>query len=119
MKSYDQSYGKPFNLSDADIAWVQKTLAEMDLETKVGQLFFPVVVNPDPNFTLGQMREAGVKPGWYMSRPFAGAEVQTFTVRYRNSLSFRFCWLPISKVEVGGHCDGRDGLCKPNGGCGD
>jgi beta-N-acetylhexosaminidase len=67
---------KPFNLSDADIQWVQSTLAGMDLETKVGQLFCLVVVNPDPNDTLQKMREAGVKPGGYMSRPFPGALVQ-------------------------------------------
>ncbi len=68
---------KPFNLSAADIQWVQSTLAGMDLETKVGQLFCLVVVNPDPNDTLQKMREAGVKPGGYMSRPFPGAQVQS------------------------------------------
>jgi hypothetical protein len=29
---------KPFNLPDRDIAWVQKTLDNMDLEIKVGQI---------------------------------------------------------------------------------
>lgn len=67
---------KPFNLTDKDIQWVQSTLAGMDLETKVGQLFCLVVVNPDPNDILIKVREVGVKPGGYMSRPFPGAQVQ-------------------------------------------
>ncbi len=67
---------KPFNLSDADIQWVESTLAGMDLETKIGQLFCLVIPNPDPNDILEKVREAGVKPGGYMSRPFPGAQVQ-------------------------------------------
>ena len=32
---------KPFYLSDADVEWVNKTLAEMTEEEKIEQLFFP------------------------------------------------------------------------------
>lgn len=71
----------PFSLSDDDIRWVQSTLAGMDLETKVGQLFCLVIVNPDPNDILQKTREVGIKPGGYMSRPFPGAQVQSL---YRN-----------------------------------
>jgi beta-N-acetylhexosaminidase len=67
---------KPFNLSDHDVQWVEDTLAGMDLETRVGQLFCLVVISPDPNVILEQTRQAGVKPGGYMARPFPGAEVQ-------------------------------------------
>jgi beta-N-acetylhexosaminidase len=67
---------KPFNLSDPDIKWVQNTLDNMDLETKVGQLFCLVIVNPDPNDILEKTREVGIKPGGYMARPFPGAVVQ-------------------------------------------
>ncbi|MBQ3154734.1 MAG: beta-hexosaminidase [Clostridia bacterium] len=31
---------KPYNLSDADIAWVKRTIADMSAEEKVGQLFW-------------------------------------------------------------------------------
>ena len=31
---------KPYSLSDADIAWVQDTIAGMTAEEKVGQLFW-------------------------------------------------------------------------------
>ena len=67
---------KPFHLSDDDIAWVQSTLASMDVKTKIGQLFCLVIISPDPNDTLTKVREAGLNPGGYMSRPFPGAQVQ-------------------------------------------
>lgn len=66
----------PFSLSNTDIQWVQKTLAKMDLETKVGQLFCLVVIDPNPDEILNKTRQAGVKPCGYMSRPFPGIEVQ-------------------------------------------
>ena len=31
---------KPYNLTDADIAWVESTIASMSKEEKVGQLFW-------------------------------------------------------------------------------
>ena len=33
-------YAKPYCLNDADIAWVENTIASMTAEEKVGQLFF-------------------------------------------------------------------------------
>jgi beta-N-acetylhexosaminidase len=48
----------------------------MDLETKIGQLFCPIITNPDPNEVLQKMGEVGVKPCGYMARPFPGAQVQ-------------------------------------------
>ncbi len=73
MIDYEAS---PFNLDDSDIRWVQETLAGMDLETKVGQLFCLVVVSPNPDDILEQTRQAGIKPCGYMARPFPGAQVQ-------------------------------------------
>jgi beta-N-acetylhexosaminidase len=67
---------KPFNLNDADIQWIKSTLAGMDLETKVGQLFCLLIPAPELKETLKKTNEAGIKPGGYMSRPFAGAVVQ-------------------------------------------
>ena len=31
---------KPFNLSDEDCKWVEDTIASMDVDEKIGQLFF-------------------------------------------------------------------------------
>ena len=98
---------KPFQLSEEDIQWVQSTLAGMDLETKVGQLFFPVVINPDPNFTLQQMKEAGVKPCGYMARPFPGAEVQKLYRAFQDQADIPL--LLAANLEKGGDGIAMDG----------
>ena len=38
---------KPYNLSDADIAWVESTIADMTAEEKVGQLFWQLTSSQD------------------------------------------------------------------------
>ena len=38
---------KPYNLSDADIAWVESTIAAMTAEEKVGQLFWQLTASQD------------------------------------------------------------------------
>jgi beta-N-acetylhexosaminidase len=67
---------KPFSLSDDDIVWVERTLAGMDTVAKVGQLFCLVVTSEDLTQLKQTLAEAGIKPGGFMSRPFAGAVVQ-------------------------------------------
>lgn len=98
---------KPFSLSDEDIAWVQSTLSGMDLETKVGQLFLPVVINPDPNFTLQQMKDVGIKPCGYMSRPFPGAEVQKLYRTFQEQAEIPL--LLAANLEKGGDGIAMDG----------
>lgn len=41
---------KPYNLSDADIAWVGKTIAAMTDEEKVGQLFFQLTSSQEEGY---------------------------------------------------------------------
>ena len=41
---------KPYFLSDEDIAWVEKTIAEMTDEEKVGQLFFQLTAGIDEEY---------------------------------------------------------------------
>ena len=61
---------KPYNLSDADIAWVEETIASMTAEEKVGQLFFQLTSSQDEaylkdlmeRFHLGGCRYNGM-PG--------------------------------------------------------
>lgn len=65
---------KPFHLSDADIQWVEETLASMDLETKVGQLFCLVAPTEDVE-RLDQMLGI-IKPGGLMFRPLPGETIQ-------------------------------------------
>ena len=98
---------KPFHLSDDDIQWVQSTLAGMDLETKVGQLFCLVIINPDPNDTMQKMREVGIKPGGYMSRPFPGAQVQNLYRTLQDQAEIPL--LLAANLEKGGDGIAMDG----------
>ncbi len=41
---------KPYNLCDADIAWVQNTIASMTDEEKVGQLFFQLTASQEEDY---------------------------------------------------------------------
>lgn len=65
---------KPFNLSDRDVKWVQDTLAGMDHNAKIGQLFCPIAPTEDLEF-MGQILDK-VKPGGLMYRAFSGEVVQ-------------------------------------------
>jgi beta-N-acetylhexosaminidase len=75
MKMIDLK-NKPFYLTAEDIQWVKETLAGMDLQTKVGQLFCLIVMNDDTSELLKTLREIKIKPGGFMSRPFPGATIQ-------------------------------------------
>ena len=41
---------KPYNLSDADIAWVESTIASMTPEEKVGQLFWQLTASQEEDY---------------------------------------------------------------------
>ena len=41
---------KPYNLSDADIAWVEQTIASMSDEEKVGQLFWQLTASQEEGY---------------------------------------------------------------------
>ena len=41
---------KPYNLSDADIAWVEQTIASMSDEEKVGQLFWQLTASQEEDY---------------------------------------------------------------------
>lgn len=57
---------KPFYLKDADIAWVEETLASMSVEDKLHQLFCLVTYTDDEAYCryIGET----VRPGGFMSR---------------------------------------------------
>ena len=45
----------PFCLSDAQIGWVQDTLASMSEDEKIGQLFLPIAFSSDENYLRYEM----------------------------------------------------------------
>ncbi|WP_409345970.1 glycoside hydrolase family 3 protein [Paenibacillus sp. MBLB4367] len=65
---------KPFYLQEEDMEWVRKTLAEMDVREKVGQLFCPIGMTDDRQ-QLKTLIE-GVKPGGMLFRPGPGERMQ-------------------------------------------
>lgn len=46
---------KPFNLDDAQIAWVERTLNAMTEDEKLGQLFLPIAYSSDENYLRYEM----------------------------------------------------------------
>jgi beta-N-acetylhexosaminidase len=96
---------KPFYLSDEDIKWVQETLAGMDLETKVGQLFCPIAP-PEDVEAVGKTLEA-VKPGGLMYRPFPGATIQKNHRHLQEKSEIPF--LLAANLERGGNGIASDG----------
>lgn len=74
---------KPFFLDDERIAWVQKTLEDMSIEDKVGQVFCLCPASVEKN-VLSALTEQ--KPGGFMLRPYDDEEVAN-AVNVINSLS--------------------------------
>lgn len=65
---------KPFYLSDADVCWVENTLASMSLEEKVGQLFCITDIITDTEALQALVRK--YRPGGFMYRSGDAAQIQ-------------------------------------------
>ncbi|WP_339319607.1 glycoside hydrolase family 3 N-terminal domain-containing protein [Paenibacillus sp. FSL R10-2734] len=90
---------KPFYLQDEDIQWVKNTLASMNLDAKVGQLFCPLGMSENQT-ELQDMLE-NYQPGGIMYRPGEGVGVQA-THRYLQNNS-RIPLLVSANLEAGGN----------------
>lgn len=66
---------KPFCLSDAQVAWVEKTLANMSDTQKAEQLICPLLYSNDPNYLAAAMKQH--QWGGIMFRANPAREVQT------------------------------------------
>ncbi|ELC8441115.1 glycoside hydrolase family 3 protein [Clostridium perfringens] len=67
MNKFENLKKKPFNLNDNDIAWVEKTLNNMTLEEKIGQIFCLIAFSDDKEYLKNLLDT--VKPGGIMCRP--------------------------------------------------
>ena len=67
--------GKPFYLEQDGIGWVRQTLAGMDAEAKIGQLFCLLGRQPDTGALEEVLRL--LQPGAYMFRPRPSAEIRS------------------------------------------
>lgn len=64
----------PFFLDDAQVKWVEDTLAGMTREEKIGQMFCPIGGNTEEAFLESFVEE--FKPGAMLYRPMPAAEAQ-------------------------------------------
>jgi len=77
MPDFTSMQQKPFNLSAADIDWVQSTLASLSLEDKVGQLFCGISRLMTEEEYLDTLKIC--KPGGIMYRPGSLEEAVRFS----------------------------------------
>lgn len=61
--------GNPFYLNDAEVAWVENTLASMTLEEKAGQVFCPMGFTDDPSALKHMVQDIGVGAMMYRMGP--------------------------------------------------
>lgn len=94
----------PFCLNDAHIAWVEKTLSQMRLEEKIGQLFCPIGYSTDPEY-LDELIQFHI--GGLFFRDGAGEEMRK-TFAYAQAHS-RIPLLIPSNLEAGGDGAATDG----------
>ncbi|MDE5803622.1 MAG: glycoside hydrolase family 3 protein [Lachnospiraceae bacterium] len=94
----------PFYLDDAHIAWVEKTLSQMRLEEKIGQLFCPIGYSTDPEY-LDELINFHI--GGLFFRDGAGEEMRK-TFAYAQAHS-RIPLLIPSNLEAGGDGAATDG----------
>lgn len=90
--------GNPFFLDDEAIAWVEKTLENMSLEEKCGQVFCPMGFSSDENVLDGIVKKIGV--GGMMYRSGVAAEIQE-THRKIQSMA-KIPLLLAANTEAGG-----------------
>src|SRR4030042_3491955 len=98
---------KPFNLNDNDIKWVKETLANMDIEAKVGQLFCLLGQTEDEDEIRNMLKI--IKPGGFMFRPFAGASIQKLHRFLQENAEIPL--LLAANLERGGDGIALDGTC--------
>ena len=93
---------KPYNLSDADIAWVKDTIAAMTDEEKVGQLFFQLTASQEEDYLRELMEKYHLGGCRYNGMP--GEKVLA-----QNKILQKYAKIPVfiaCNPEKGG-----DGVC--------
>ena len=96
---------KPYNLSDEDIRWVEKTIAEMTDEEKVGQLFFQLTASTDEEYLKSLVEKYHVGGCRYNNMP-------SKEVKRQNEILQKYAKIPLfiaSNTEMGGNGACSDG----------
>ena len=96
---------KPYYLSDADIQWVQDTIAGMSDEEKVGQLFFQLTAGVDEAYLRELMEKYHLGGCRYNGMPGAAVQMQ-------NRILQKYAKVPViiaCNTETGGNGACNDG----------
>lgn len=95
----------PFFLTDEDVEWVEKTIAEMSFDEKIGQLFCPIGLTYDEDFL--RYLTCGLHVGGVLFRAGPGREIRAaHECLQKNS---RIPLLIAANVETGGDGIADDG----------
>ena len=102
MTKHIDLQAKPFALDEAQIQWVEETLAGMTLDEKIGQLFCPIALGPEP----GQLDTVldTLHPGGMLFRAMDAKTIQD-AQRYLQQKS-RIPLLLAANLEAGGNGNG-------------
>jgi len=98
-------HAKPYCLSDADIAWVESTIASMTAEEKVGQLFFQLTAGVTEDYLRELMEKYHLGGCRYNSMPSA-------MVQNQNRILQKYAKVPVfiaCNTEAGGNGAAADG----------
>ena len=95
----------PYNLSEADIAWVSQTISGMSAEEKVGQLFFQLTMGMDEAYLQELMEKYHLGGCRYNNMPGAAVQMQ-------NRILQKYAKIPVfiaCNTETGGNGCCSDG----------
>lgn len=95
---------KPYTLTDAQVQWVEDTLADMSVREKVGQMFCLNIVDEDATAMRDLLKEKDMKVGGFMTRTLAAKQVRhNFSVMQQDA---NIPLLLAANIERG-----ADGVC--------
>ena len=104
-------YAKPYCLNDADIAWVENTIASMTAEEKVGQLFFQLTAGVTEDYLRELMEKYHLGGCRYNTMPSA-------MVQNQNRILQKYARIPLfiaCNTEAGGNGACADGTTIASG----
>lgn len=96
---------KPYCLTEEDISWVTRTVAGMDVDTKIGQLFCLLAFSSEEAEAKETLKV--IQPGGILFRPSPGADLQRI-VRFLQNTS-PLPMLIAANLERGGNGITTDG----------
>lgn len=95
----------PFNLDDEGVAWVQRTLASMSVDEKIGQLFINMGSSRDPEYLKGVLDSYHIAGVRYQKAPADEIWEQNRVLQDNSKIPL----LIAANTEAGGNGAANDG----------